>query len=68
MFSLSWSSQSMPIALKPGQSALLGVVAKHGEAPLTPPYALGENTKRGDWDDLGEHQARQKRLFLKYVD
>ncbi len=30
------------------------------EAPLTPPYALGENTKRGDWDDLGEHHARQK--------
>jgi hypothetical protein len=50
----------MPIALKPSQSALLGVVAKHGEAPLTPPYALGENTKRGVWDDLGEHHARQK--------
>jgi hypothetical protein len=60
-FSLSWSSQSMPIALKPSQSALLGVVAKQGEAPLTPPYALGENTKRGDWDDLGEHHASRKR-------
>ena len=50
----------MPIALNAGQSALLGVVAKQGEAPLTPPYALGENTKRGDWVDLGEHLARQK--------
>ena len=50
----------MPIALNAGQSALLGVVAKQGEAPLTPPYALGENTKRGDWVDLGEHHARQK--------
>jgi hypothetical protein len=49
----------MPKALKPSPSALLGVVAKQGEAPLTPPYALGENTKRGDWDDLGEHHARQ---------
>jgi hypothetical protein len=39
---------------------LLGDKAKQGEAPLTPPYALGENTKRGDWDDLGEHHARQK--------
>ena len=50
----------MPKALKPSPIALLGVVAKQGEAPLTPPYALGENTKRGDWDDLGEHHARQK--------
>ena len=39
---------------------LLGDNAKQGEAPLTPPYVLGENTKRGDWDDLGEHHARQK--------
>ena len=50
----------MPKALKPSPSALFGVVAKQGEAPLTPPYALGENTKRGDWDDLGEYHARQK--------
>jgi hypothetical protein len=54
----------MPIALKPSQSALLGVVAKQGEAPLTPPYALGENTKRGDWDDLGKYHARQKAVHF----
>jgi hypothetical protein len=33
--------------------------SKAEEASLTPPYALGENTKRGDRDDRGEHQARQ---------
>jgi hypothetical protein len=34
------------------------------EASLTPPFALGENTKRGDWVDRGEHQARQKYFWI----
>ena len=37
------------------------------EAPLTPPYALGENTKRGDWDDLGEHHERQKPRSIRLM-
>jgi hypothetical protein len=27
----------------------------------TPPFALGENTKRGGWEDHKEHLTRRKR-------
>ena len=30
---------------------------------LTPPFALGENTKRGGWGEHGEHRARRKAFY-----
>jgi hypothetical protein len=34
---------------------------------VLPIVALGENTKRGDWEDRGEHQARQDAHFWPYL-
>jgi hypothetical protein len=30
----------------------------------TPPFALGENTKRGGWEDHKENLTRRKALFF----
>jgi hypothetical protein len=32
----------------------------------TPPFALGENTKRGGWEDHQEHLTRRKMVTFLY--